>query len=141
MSKQRYAGMDLRKSKAESLYLKDKDWWQGEENQNKGAVFFDSVHFGMIPVELLRDPKIKPQAKAVYGLMHSYSQPKKLINKPQTFVSQQRLAEESGLSVDRIRYWQKVLEQKGWMKSLRRGLNKTNYYILYARKKKRKGAK
>jgi len=99
-------------------------------------VFFEGIYFGKVPLELLRDPKVKLQAKAIYALMHSYSQPKRLISKPKTFVSQKRLAKDVGLSDEQIRYWLKKLEESGWLKVLRRGLNKTNYYILYAKKRK-----
>lgn len=74
-----------------------------DSEKEESAIFYDGHFFGQVPVDLLRDPKIKLQAKAVYALLHSYSQPKKLVSNPQTFVSQMRVAADAGMSVDRLR--------------------------------------
>ena len=71
-----YPGMDKRKSKKETPYLKEKkEWWEEEaeeENiQRQTAVFFDGVFYGQTPIDLLRDPSIKPQLKALYPVYHS----------------------------------------------------------------------
>ena len=96
-----YPGMDKRLTKQQALRGEEpKDWWEEDKKQEETAVFFDGVYFGEIPQELLRDPKIKLQAKAVYGLLHTYSQPKKLKNNPKTFVSQKRLSEDAGLTIN-----------------------------------------
>lgn len=132
-----YPGMDKRLSKRQALQGEQvQDWWEEEDNKQEGvAIFSDEVYFGQAPQELLRDPKIKLQPKAVYAIMHSYSQPKILIKCPRTFVSQAKLARDSGLSTTQLRHWIKVLEKAGWLTSIRRGFNATNYYVLHARKK------
>ena len=83
------------------------------QDNDESAVFFDGIYYGQVPVSLLRDPKIKLQAKAVYALLHSYSNPKSLISKPQTFVSQMKLAADAGMSIDRFRGWIRKLEASG----------------------------
>lgn len=108
------------------------------EQPDESAIFYDGIFYGQVPIDLLRDPTMKLQAKAVFALMHSYSQPKKLEANPKTYVSQARLAKDVGMSVDRLRGWMKKLEDSGWLTTKRRGLNKSNNYILHARKKKKR---
>jgi hypothetical protein len=133
------------KSKAEELYLQEPPGedelpdWLRERNDDKGAVvYYDWSHFGQIPQELLRDPKIQPTAKALFGLLHTYSQHKNLAKKPTTFVSQDTLAQDMGLHINAIGRLLKHLKEKGWLSVKRRGLTKSNVYILHGR---RKGAK
>ena len=108
------------------------------QDKDKSAVFSDGVFYGQVPIKLLRDPMIKLQAKAVYALLHSYSQPKSLLEKPQTYVSQMKLAANAGMSVDRFRGWVRKLEESGWVTIKRRGLNMSNNYILHAQRKVKK---
>ena len=108
------------------------------KEKDESAVFFEGIYYSQVPVHLLRDPTIRLQTKAVYALLHSYSQPKSLISKPETFVSQMKLAVDAGMSVDRFRGWIRKLEAAGWLTTKRRGLNKSNNYILHACRKKKK---
>lgn len=130
------------KSKAEELYLQQPPGedeipdWLRESHNNKGAVvYYDWPHFGQIPQELLRDPKIQPAAKALFGLLHTYSQHKNLAKKPTTFVSQARLAQDMGLHVNTIGRLLKHLKEKGWLSIIRRGLTESNVYILHGRRR------
>lgn len=112
---------------------------QDEEKTEKGSsIVYDGTFFGQTPIELLRDPQIKLQTKAVYGLLHSYSQPKKLMGSPQTFVSQKKLAKDAGMSINCLHEWIKRLEESGWLTIIHRGLTKPNNYTLHSKKKKKK---
>ncbi len=107
--------------------------------KNQGiAIFTDEVFYGKAPTKFLRDPKIKLQAKGLYSVLHSYSQPKELILNPKTFVSLKTLSRDSGLKRTQIIYWIRYLEDIGWIMVKRRGLNMTNWYILHSKKKYRK---
>ena len=86
-----------------------------------------AVFFGQVPIDLLRDSNIALQPKAIYALLHSYSQPKALVSSPKTFVSQKKLAKDAKISISRLRFWIKNLEDLGWLTVKRRGLNKSNY--------------
>jgi len=103
----------------------------------ESAIFTDEPFFGKAPLKLLRDPKIRLQAKGLYVLMHTYSQPKDLMKDPRTFVSLQTLAKDLGLGRTQTIYWIKYLESTGWLTIKHRGLNCSNWYILHARKKRR----
>lgn len=109
-----------------------------EKVADESTIVFDGVLYGQVPQDLLRDPNIKLQAKAVYALLHSYSVPKALESKPQTFVSQKKIAANAGLSLNRLREWIKKLEETGWLSIRRRGLNKSNNYTLHAQRKRRR---
>jgi len=107
--------------------------------KNQGiAIFTDEVFYGKAPTKFLRDSKIKLQAKGLYSVMHSYSQPKELMLNPKTFVSLKTLSRDSGLKRTQIIYWIRYLEESGWITVKRRGLNMTNWYILHSKKKYRK---
>jgi hypothetical protein len=130
------------KSKAEELYLQqppgeeDLPDWLRQRHEDKGAVvYYDWPKFGQIPQQLLRDPEIQPAAKGLFGLLHTYSQHKSLLKKPTTFVSQARLAGDMGLHINTIGRILKHLKEKGWLSIKRRGLNKSNVYILHGRRR------
>ncbi len=67
-----------------------------EKEKNGVAIFTDEVFYGKAPTKFLRDPDIKLQAKGLYSVMHSYSQPKELMLNPKTFVSIGTLAKDTG---------------------------------------------
>jgi len=107
--------------------------------KNQGiAIFTDVVFYGKAPTKFLRDPKIKLQAKGLYSVMHSYSQPKELMLNPKTFVSLKTLSGAAGSKRTQIIYWIRYLEDIGWITVKRRGLNMSNWYILHSKKKYRK---
>ena len=107
--------------------------------KNQGvAIITDEVFYGKAPTKFLRNSGIKLQAKGLYAVMHSYSQPKELMLSPKTFVSLKTLSEATGLKRTQIIYWIRYLEEIGWITIKRRGLNMTNWYILHSKKKYRK---
>jgi len=107
--------------------------------KNQGiAIFTDEVFYGKAPTKFLRDSKIRLQAKGLYSVLHSYSQPKELMLNPKTFVSLKTLSGATGLKRTQIIYWIRYLEDIGWITVKRRGLNMTNWYILHSKKKYRK---
>ncbi len=106
--------------------------------KNQGiAIFTDEVFYGKAPTKFLRDPKIKLQAKGLYSVMHSYSQPKELMLNPKSFVSLSTLSKATGLHRTNIIHWIKKLEESGWLTVKRRGINMTNWYILHSKKRYR----
>jgi len=92
------AGMDKRKSKAESLYLKgEREWYEGEPEENiqrQTAVFFTGEFYGQTPISLLKDPKIRLLPKVLYSIYHAHCKVKPLELNPCTFISQKRIGRE-----------------------------------------------
>jgi DNA-binding transcriptional regulator PaaX len=91
--------------------------------------------FGQIPIKLLRDPKIKLQPKALFGILHIYTYPKQLIGNPETTISLVTLSKDAGLTESNIRRWLKQLRDSGWIEIKRRGKTMTNRITLYGRSK------
>lgn len=107
--------------------------------KNQGiAIFTDEVFYGKAPTKFLRDPKIMLQAKGLYSIMHSYSQPKELMLNPKTFVSLSTLAKDTGIHKNNVGKWIKYLEEAGWITGQRRGFNMSNWYTLHSKKAHRK---
>jgi biotin operon repressor len=101
--------------------------------KNQGiAIFTDEVFYRKAPTKFLRDPKIKLQAKRLYSVLHSYSQPKELMLNPKTFVSLKMLSRDSGLHKKNVGEWVKHLEESGWITVKK---NMTNWYILHSKKR------
>jgi len=137
------AGMDKRKSKAESLYLKgEREWYEGEDEEEnihrQTAVFFDGVFYGQTPLLLLRDPSIKPQIKALYPIYHSCCKEKRLGLYPFTFISQARMGKEFlGWTQQTVSYWTIKTKEEGWCSIIRPGQGHSNIIVLHDRKGKR----
>jgi DNA-binding transcriptional ArsR family regulator len=93
-------------------------------------------YYGQIPVELGRDEKISGQAKALYGVMHSYSPEKELKNNVVVEIAKETLAKVMGVGEDRVRIWLNELREAGWIEKLRQGKMKPNMYVLYPMKKR-----
>jgi transposase-like protein len=91
--------------------------------------------FGQIPIKLLRDPNIRLQAKALFGILHTYTYPKQLIGNPETTISLATLSKDAGLTESNIRRWIKQLRDSGWIEIKRRGKTMTNRITLYGRSK------
>lgn len=102
------------------------------------AIFTDEVFYGKAPTKFLRNPEIKLQAKGLYSVMHSYSQPKDLMLNPKTFVSLETLSRDSGLHKKNVGVWINHLAESGWVTVKRRGKNMTNWYILHSKKRYKK---
>ncbi len=93
-------------------------------------------YYGQIPVELGRSKNICAQAKAIYGVMQSYSPEKELKNNAVVEIAKETLAKDMGVSTEMIRIWLNVLREAGWIEKLRQGKMKPNMYVLYPVKKK-----
>ena len=126
----------LEKSEKEKILEELKQEMNRLKNQGI-AIFTDEVFYGKAPTKFLRDPKIKLQAKGLYAVMHSYSQPKELMLNPKTFVSLSTLSKATGLHRKNVIEWIKRLEESGWLTVKRRGINMTNWYILHSKKRYR----
>lgn len=98
-------------------------------------VQFHPPYYGQIPVELGKDPKIIGQAKALYGVMHSYSPEKELKNNVVVVIAKETLAKVMGVGENRVRIWLNELREAGWIEKLRQGKMKPNMYVLYPMKK------
>jgi hypothetical protein len=85
---------------------------------------------------LLRDPLIQLQAKGLYAIMHSYAQPKELMATPMTFVSLDTLAKDAPLHKSNVGEWIKALAEAGWVRVIPRGHKRSNWYQLYAKKRR-----
>lgn len=123
-----YPGMDKRKSKSEELFLKEKS--------PEGPIV--KLHrypkFGQTPQELLRNPEIKLQSKAIYGILHTIAKEKDLTEKPTIFKSGVSIAKEyAGVSKTTFERGIKELEKYGWATNIRRGLGKPNIILLHWR--------
>lgn len=126
--------MDKRKSKAESLYLQNKEELLEEENKGT-AVFWEGPYYAQIPEDLVRDSKIPHAAVRLYGIYHTFAQSKRLMSNPRTFVSQETIAKCMGVNYVRVSIWTKHLEDTGWLAINRRGQGKSNIIILHSRKR------
>lgn len=109
------------------------------KEDNEIAIFNEDVFFGQVPTVLLRDPDIQLQAKGLYAVLHSYSQPKKLMLNPMTYVTLETLAKDSGLHKKNVGEWIKILAKAGWIRVIPRGHKKSNWYQLYAEKRRVRG--
>lgn len=107
-----------------------------KQEGNEIAIFNEDVFYGQVPTVLLRDPDIQLQAKALYAILHSYSQPKELMLNPMTFVTLETLAKDSGLHKSNVGHWIEVLAEAGWIRVIPRGHKKSNWYQLYAEKRR-----
>ena len=87
--------------------------------------------YGQIPNSILRDPNISAQAKALFGLLHTYCFNKSLSRYPEVLLTQKTMSEEMGVSEVTIRSWIKELEKALCLEVIRQGYKKPNKYRLY----------
>ena len=107
-----------------------------KQESNEIAIFNEDVFYGQVPTALLRDPNIQLQAKGLYAILHSYSQPKQLMLNPMTFVSLDTLAKDAPLHKSNVGEWIRILAKAGWIRVISRGHKKSNWYQLYAKKRR-----
>jgi len=109
------------------------------EKQNESSFKFPDERkeplYGKVPQTLLRDSKIEPGPKVIWGLAHTYAPIKDLKGIPTAFVSAQTMAWDLGVSVWTIWRWIKILKNNGWAKIKKRGQGKSNIIDLYSRKR------
>ncbi len=109
----------------------------GERKPRGGTEFVqDWDYFAQTPQNLIRNPGIPSQAKALFALYHSYCSQKKLPNRPATIVSQKTLARDMGWHRNKIGRYQKVLEEWGWITVKHRGFHQPCLIILHGRRKR-----
>jgi len=136
------AGMDKRKSKAESLYLKgEKEWYErepGENIQRQTALFFAGTYYGQTPIDLLHDPKIRLLPKVLYSIYHAHCKVKPLELNPCTFISQKRIGREYlGYTQQAVSKATIELERSKWCTIIPLGQGRSNIIVLHDRKGKR----
>lgn len=81
--------------------------------------------FAMIPNDLLRDASLSIQARLLYGILVSYAWQDGF-----TFVGQETLAADMRLKPRQIRTYLGELSGRKLITSKRRGLTKTNVYVI-----------
>lgn len=81
--------------------------------------------FTIIPNYILRDPAISIGAKLTYTLLLSYAW-----QEGSCFPGQKRLAANLGLKERMVRYYLTELKKSGFIEVKRRGLGRTNIYII-----------
>lgn len=81
--------------------------------------------FTSVPNHILRNPSISAAAKAMYTLLLSYAW-----QEGSCFPGQKRIAQDLGLSVRHIRRYLAELNERDLIKVIRRGLGKTNVYMI-----------
>lgn len=99
-----------------------------KEPQNIILKGFDPVSaygFTQVPNYLLRSPGLSNNAKVVYAQLLSYAW-----SNDRCFPGQERMADDIGTSQPTIARSLQELLRKGWLEVHRRGLGKTNVYVL-----------
>lgn len=96
-----------------------------------GADFISQQGFTPIPNYILRTDKLDAKSKLVYATILSYAHG----NKDRAFPGQTKLAQDCGLSIRSVSSAIKDLSDKRFVTVLRRGLTKTNVYILHFKKR------
>ena len=84
-----------------------------------------SAGFTQIPNYLLNDPDLSASAKIVYSKLLSYAWHNNAV-----YPGQETMAAEIGLARTTVIRSLQELEKSNWIESKRRGLGKTNVYIL-----------
>ena len=97
---------------------------------------FDPVSaygFTQVPNVILRDEKLTLGAKMAYAMLLSYAW-----QKESCFPGQERLAKDIGVSKRSVVTFMKELVKSGYVERIRRGLGKTNVYIMHCQVKPKK---
>jgi hypothetical protein len=105
-------------------------------NQNIVMEGFDPVSAGgftQVPNILLNDPTLSANAKLAYSKLLSYAWHHDFV-----FPGQERMAQEVGSSRSVINRAVLELQRQGWLEIRRRGLGRTNLYVLKYRVKRRR---
>lgn len=109
---------------------------KNSSKETRTAVFCDYPKFSQIPVALAKDRSVSDIAYRLYGVYHSYSQEKSLVQKPITFVSQKTLARDMNRAVETISRKTTELIKSGWIIVIHRGW-RSNYIFLNGKPKRR----
>lgn len=89
--------------------------------------------FTQVPNFILRDPSLSLGAKVTYAMFLSYAW-----TNDHCFPGQERLAQDMGMSRTRVNEFVAELSKAGFITIQRRGLGKTNLYIVHFRVKNKK---
>jgi DNA-binding transcriptional regulator YhcF (GntR family) len=81
--------------------------------------------FTVIPNFILRNPSLSIGARMMYTLLLSYAW-----QEGSCFPGQKRIARELGIKERMVRYYLTELQNSGFVEAKRRGLGKTNIYVL-----------
>lgn len=92
-------------------------------------------YYGQIPEALLRDENMSHLSKLIFGALHSRAPKKELKDNIVVQISKETLADDLGVSVDRIRVGINELTEAGWAEKLRQGKMISNMYVLYPMRK------
>jgi len=92
--------------------------------------------YGQVPAALLQNKRIRPEAKALYALLHKYCPHKNLLDHSEVTVAKITLAEDFGVSEDRIEAWLNELKREGWIGVKRQGTMRPNKYTLWPKSRK-----
>lgn len=95
-----------------------------------GADLVSQKGYTLIPNYVLHNGQLSGRAKLVYSLLLSYAWG----NKDSSFPGQEKLADECGSSPRSVWSAVRELEKAGFITVIRRGLGKTNLYILHFKK-------
>jgi hypothetical protein len=88
-----------------------------------------SAHgFTQVPNVILEDPSLSLGAKMCYAMLLRYAW-----QKESCFPGQESLAQGLGISKRSVVTFLKELESSGYVEKMRRGLGKTNVYVLHCR--------
>ena len=96
----------------------------------EGADQLSSNGYTLVPNFVLQTKLISGKAKLVYAMLLKYAWG----NSNSVFPGQERLAEECGTSARTVWAAIKELEKNGFVTIIRRGLGKTNLYVLHLKK-------
>lgn len=89
--------------------------------------------FTQVPNVILRDEKLSLGAKMVYAMLLSYAW-----QKDSCFPGQERLAQDIGICKRSVVSFMRELTKAGYVEKRRRGLGKTNLYIVHCQVKPKK---
>jgi len=92
--------------------------------------------YAQVPTALLRSSRLKPQAKALYALIHSYCKQKDLQNHPTATISIKTMEKDFNLSDVSIRIHLNSLKKEGWIDWKRQGRMRPNKYSLFPSSKR-----
>lgn len=96
-----------------------------------GADFISQKGYTLIPNYVLHTDKLGSHAKLVYAMLLSYAWGRK----NSSFPGQDRLAADCGLSISSIKRALDELKEHNFITVIRRGLNRTNVYVLHFKRK------
>lgn len=97
----------------------------------------DDSLFAKTPQSMSRDPEIPLQAKALFGICHTFCPEKDLTKECVTTVALATLAKYSSKHPATVSRYLRILHNAGWITIIRRGVNRTNLIYLHEKRKRR----